>query len=345
MIRALKHDNIIQLEDVFSDTNTLFLVMELVRGGDLFDRIIKRGRYKEHEARVVMFQVLSAMQFMHDKNVAHRDMKPENILLLSLDSDIDVKITDFGLAKSAKDSGGLKTYCGTPHYFAPEVQNQRGVSGSSATTYGFAADMWSVGVIAYVLLTGDYPWSADHNIMCQEIERGQANYRKHAAVWSSLSSTAFDFVQQLIMLDPNARLTAAQALEHPWLGSVQVPLSPASHKFSPPLNENNQNEGEVISLAGQQCSNVRMPPPVNNAVPKQGHKGTKRKAGVVAEAQSPPQRCSPQGRSVKPRVPSSDHVPMEISLTTDSPAAPSPGRGRLPRRAKQSSIGQYCYKK
>ena len=91
MIRALKHPNIIQLEDVFSDQNTLFLVMELVRGGDLFDRIIARGRYAEGPAKEVMQQTLSAMQFMHDKNVAHRDMKPENILLLSRESDLDVR--------------------------------------------------------------------------------------------------------------------------------------------------------------------------------------------------------------------------------------------------------------
>mmetsp|Transcript_17191 Transcript_17191/g.28765 ORF Transcript_17191/g.28765 Transcript_17191/m.28765 type:complete len:656 (-) Transcript_17191:190-2157(-) len=355
MIRALKHENIIHLEDVFAETNTLFLVMELVRGGDLFDRIIERGRYGEDDARIVMSQVLSAMQFMHDKNVAHRDMKPENILLQSRDSDVNVKITDFGLAKSTDDRGGLKTYCGTPQYFAPEVQNQQTAAGDSATTYGFAADMWSVGVVAFVLLTGDYPWSSDHGVMCQEIASCRVNFQKHAAIWASLSPAAKDFVQQLIVLEPRSRMTAAQAQRHPWLQAEERPLLPASpedEEFLPQVQVVDEvvpslssQGGRADVSSGRHCLNTGMPPPSTAATRQNGQKGGKRKASAVeVTVRQAPQ----QGSARKRRVPSNGHAPMEISHTaTTSCAAPSPGRSRLPRKAKQSAraSGQRSHQK
>jgi serine/threonine protein kinase len=331
MIRALKHEHIIGLEDVFSDRNTLFLVMELVRGGDLFDRVVARGRYGEHEARVVMVQVLGAMQFMHDKNVAHRDMKPENILLLSKDSDTDVKITDFGLAKSSEDSGGLKTYCGTPHYFAPEVQNQQGLA--DGATYGFEADMWSVGVVAYVLLTGDYPWSGDHSAMCREIAAGQVNYAKHKAVWSALSPAAMAFVSRLIVLEPRARMTAAEALQHEWLDSVRAPPQQQQQAVSVGA-EVAVSELSVVQSNESPGQMTSMPPPT---APARHSKGKKRNLDSVAgDDDGAPQRC------VRSRAPSSSSgpTPMEVSHSTEGGA----GRTRLPRKAKQISISKFCSK-
>jgi serine/threonine protein kinase len=102
----------------------LFIVMELVAGGDLFDRVNLRQRYSDENARVVMSNILSAVSYLHANGIVHRDLKPENILLVSADSDTDVKITDFGLAKKANQEG-LKTFCGTPQYFAPEVLKRR----------------------------------------------------------------------------------------------------------------------------------------------------------------------------------------------------------------------------
>lgn len=123
-------------------------------GGELFDRIIARGRYPEEAARAVVGQVLDALVFMHDRNVVHRDIKPENILLVSADDDTTVKVTDFGLASFIGESG-LKTYCGTPQYFAPEVLARRS---EGASNYGAASDLWSVGVVTYVLLSGLQPF-------------------------------------------------------------------------------------------------------------------------------------------------------------------------------------------
>lgn len=113
MMRALDHPNIIRIIDTFETDNILFIVMELVRGGDLFDRIVERGRYSEDSARAVMKRVLSAVSYLHSKDIIHRDLKPENILLLDPSDDTEIKITDFGLAKRTNQEG-LKTFCGTP---------------------------------------------------------------------------------------------------------------------------------------------------------------------------------------------------------------------------------------
>jgi serine/threonine protein kinase len=119
LLRSLRHPNIIHLEDIFASGYNVYLVMELSTGGDLFDRIASKKRYSEPEAKEVMRQILDAMVYMHENKVAHRDLKPENILLARRDSDVDVKITDFGLAKKMDDKDGLKSYCGTPQYYAP----------------------------------------------------------------------------------------------------------------------------------------------------------------------------------------------------------------------------------
>jgi len=121
MMNQLDHPNIVKILDSFQTDLTLYIVMELVRGGDLFDRIVDRGRFSESNARTVMLKVLSATQYLHNNSIIHRDLKPENILLMDTDSDTEVKITDFGLAKKANQDG-LKTFCGTPQYFAPEVR-------------------------------------------------------------------------------------------------------------------------------------------------------------------------------------------------------------------------------
>lgn len=126
ILQSLNHPYVVKLVDVFvSPGEAVFLVMELLHGGDLFDRIVQKGKYTEDESRRVIRRLLNALFYLYEvKNVVHRDLKPENILRVSRDSDIDVKLTDFGLAKSVTEDG-LKTFCGTPQYFAPEVLRRR----------------------------------------------------------------------------------------------------------------------------------------------------------------------------------------------------------------------------
>jgi len=212
LLRNLRHPNIIHLEDIFSDRWKVYLVMELSSGGDLFDRTVQKKRYSEKEALVVMRQILAAIAYLHEQNIAHRDLKLENILLASAHSDVDVKLTDFGLARQLEDGDRMKTYCGTPQYFAPEVlQRKNTVYGSG--TYSLAADMWSLGVVAFVLLEGSYPFK--DGTLNQQIM--QAGYSFSAPAWSKVSAEAKDFVTQLLVVDPTRRLTAAQATAHPWI--------------------------------------------------------------------------------------------------------------------------------
>ena len=140
MLQSLAHPYIVKLEDVFTSDNAIYLVMEYMQGGDLFDRVVLRGRYGEVMTRRTMRRMLSAVCYLHSKQIVHRDLKPENILLMSQSNDYGIKITDFGLAKRT-NKDGLRTFCGTPQYFAPEVLKRRNtVQGTGR--YGMAADMW-----------------------------------------------------------------------------------------------------------------------------------------------------------------------------------------------------------
>ncbi|CAM9777421.1 unnamed protein product [Chrysoparadoxa australica] len=210
VLRGLEHPGIIQLGEVIQGPDHIYIVMELVHGGDLFDRIIDKGRYNEPDAAALFTRVLEAVEYLHSRDVVHRDLKPENILLVSPDDDVDVKISDFGLAKRANKEG-LKTFCGTPQYFAPEVLKRRNtVMGMGR--YGKEADMWSLGVILYILLSGTHPF---HESSLYEQIR-QALFSFAGPEWSAVSEAAKDLVTKLLMANPRDRLTASQALQHPF---------------------------------------------------------------------------------------------------------------------------------
>jgi serine/threonine protein kinase/pSer/pThr/pTyr-binding forkhead associated (FHA) protein len=245
MLRSLRHPNIVHLEDIFSDDENIFLIMELSYGGDLFDRISMKKRYSEDEAKKVMLQLTDAMIYLHDKNIMHRDLKPENILLIDKKNDCNIKISDFGLAKvleqdqhgqsshvspstaagkAGKQLNGAKTFCGTPQYFAPEVlQRQKSIFGHG--TYSLEADMWSVGVIMYVLIAGAFPFS-------EKAIYNPAQYSKYnikTGVWAAISQEAKDLLSHLLVIDPKQRLTARQTLDHPWFTDVRAMSSTISN--------------------------------------------------------------------------------------------------------------------
>jgi calcium/calmodulin-dependent protein kinase I len=148
ILKEMEHFHIIRLYDFFEEPSTYYLVMERMRGGELFDRIVAKAYYNEKEARDTCKIVLDAVGHCHKHHVAHRDLKPENLLLLSDTDDSAVKIADFGFAKKVYEKNSLTTQCGTPGYVAPEILE--------GTPYDERADMWSVGVILYILL-GGYP--------------------------------------------------------------------------------------------------------------------------------------------------------------------------------------------
>eukprot|EP01035_Chromulina_nebulosa_P018278 gene18278-23955_t len=220
LLRSLRHPHIIHLEDIFADDRNLYLIMELSRGGDLFDRLIAKKRYSESESKQVIHKILDALVYLHDNKVAHRDIKPENILLQSLDSDIDIKLTDFGLAKVADNKNALKSFCGTPQYLSPEVL-QRKFSVAGRGTYSFEADMWSIGILTFVLLSGSYPFNDE--TLYDQIEKASFDYNN--VLWLDISNNAKDFINRLIVINPSNRLTAKQALNHIWFTNLSTDVS------------------------------------------------------------------------------------------------------------------------
>ncbi|MGH0137285.1 UNVERIFIED_CONTAM: hypothetical protein FKN15_058776 [Acipenser sinensis] len=207
VLRKIKHDNIVSLEEIYETPSELYLVMTLVTGGELLDRILERGMYTEKDASSVIGQVLDAVRYLHDMGIVHRDLKPENLLYDTVFEDSKIVISDFGLSKM-EDQGMLSTACGTPAYIAPELLEQK--------TYGKEVDCWAVGVIAYILLCG-YPPFYDENDMELYRQIVKAEYEFDSPYWDDISESAKDFIGHLLQKDPEKRYTCEEALRHPWI--------------------------------------------------------------------------------------------------------------------------------
>jgi len=204
IMQKLRHKNIVQLIDMYETPNDLFLVLELVSGGELFDQIVERGSYTESDAAGLVRQILEGISYMHSHGVVHRDLKPENLLCQSANF---IKIADFGLSKDV-ETGNLQTSCGTPSYVAPEV-----LLGGQ---YDNEVDIWSTGVIAYVLLCGFTPFYGDNQR--QLFERIlHAKFDFPSPEWDEISPAAKDFIKKILVVNPAERMTAEQALSHPWI--------------------------------------------------------------------------------------------------------------------------------
>ncbi|GLT85367.1 hypothetical protein SLE2022_035580 [Rubroshorea leprosula] len=203
VMKMVKHPNIVQLHEVMASKSKIYFAMELVRGGELFAKIAK-GRLKEDQARVYFQQLISAIDFCHSRGVYHRDLKPENLLL---DEDANLKVTDFGLSafsEHLKQDGLLHTTCGTPAYVAPEVIGKNGYDGAKA-------DLWSCGVILYVLLAGFLPFQDDNLIaMYRKIYRGDFK----CPPW--FSPEARRLITKLLDPNPSSRITISKIMESSW---------------------------------------------------------------------------------------------------------------------------------
>ena len=204
----MNHAHIINLFEVFDESTYFYLITELMLGGELFDRIVTKTFYNEKEARDVCRTLFEALGYCHSRGVAHRDLKPENLLLVSRTNDKNIKIADFGFAKKVTSSKCLLTQCGTPGYVAPEILH--------GVPYGVKADMWSLGVIAYILL-GGYPPFIEQNQreLFKKIKRG--SYEFHPEYWGQISREAKDLIAGLLTVDPDKRLSAEGALRSPWI--------------------------------------------------------------------------------------------------------------------------------
>jgi len=216
ILQDMEQPHIIRLYAVYDESSYFYLITERMLGGELFDRIVSKCYYNEKEARDVCAILFGAMNHIHQKSVAHRDLKPENLLLMSENSDSDIKIADFGFAKRAISSTCLRTQCGTPGYVAPEILE--------GVPYGTQADMWSLGVIAFILL-GGYPPFIEENQrdLFRKIRKGQ--YEFHEEYWGGVSSEAKGLIASLLTVNPEKRLTAESALNHEWMKSDDTYLA------------------------------------------------------------------------------------------------------------------------
>jgi len=203
IMNILKHKHVIQLKEVLQSQHNIYIVLELVTGGELFDKIVKAKRFPEQVARRYFQQLISAMDYCHSNGIAHRDLKPENLLL---DAQDNVKISDFGLSNFSNHDQSylMTTTCGTPNYVAPEVLSEKGY-------VGFKADVWSAGIILFVMLCGYLPFE-DENIkqLFQKIEKGQ--YR----LPSFLSDGAKHLISRMLVVNPEQRVTIKDIINDPW---------------------------------------------------------------------------------------------------------------------------------
>ncbi|XP_073045911.1 CDPK-related kinase 1-like isoform X3 [Primulina eburnea] len=209
ILRALTgHKNLVQFYAAYEDDENVYVVMELCKGGELLDHILSRGgKYSEEDAKSLLVQILNVVAYCHLQGVVHRDLKPENFLFTSKDEHSPLKAIDFGLSDYVKPDERLNDIVGSAYYVAPEVLHR---------SYGTEADMWSIGVIAYILLCGSRPfWSRTESGIFRAVLKADPSFDE--APWPSLSSDAVDFVKGLLNKDYRKRLTASQALSHPWL--------------------------------------------------------------------------------------------------------------------------------
>ncbi|XP_059651189.1 CDPK-related kinase 3-like [Cornus florida] len=216
ILKALSgHKHLVKFYDACEDTNNVYIVMELCEGGELLDRILSRGgRYTEDDAKLIVVQILSVVAFCHLQGVVHRDLKPENFLFTSRNEDADMKLIDFGLSDFIRPDERLNDIVGSAYYVAPEVLHR---------CYSLEADIWSIGVITYILLCGSRPfWARTESGIFRAVLRADPNFDD--LPWPSVSLEAKDFVKRLLNKDYRKRMTAAQALMHPWLRSENQPI-------------------------------------------------------------------------------------------------------------------------
>jgi len=204
----VEHDNIVKLYESFEDDSFLWLVMEYVEGKELFEMIVSKTQFNEKDAAHVVKQVLSALKYLHECDIVHRDLKPENLLVCKDANGRDIiKVVDFGLSKDIQ-TGDLATWCGTPTYVAPEVLEKQ--------IYNSAVDMWAVGVITYILLGGQPPFQgATVPALYKKIK--SCDFDFPTAIFGNITAEAHDFICKILKLDPVERLTANDALNHPWI--------------------------------------------------------------------------------------------------------------------------------
>jgi len=244
------HNNIIQLIEFFEEEDKFYLVFEKAYGGQLTDQLAKKGRFTEDEARNIFLDISTALAFLHQRGVAHRDLKPENILCSSTEEIFPVKLCDFDLGSLCDSSAvtvcpDLTSLVGSAEFMAPEIVRAFGMSSGGVVRYSKQCDVWSLGVLLFILVTGTPPFQGscgrscgwDQGESCEDClallfkNIYQGKYCLESGMWEFLSEEIKDLVRKLLVKDPDKRLLAEEVLEHPWL-SIKKDVLPGETKIS-----------------------------------------------------------------------------------------------------------------
>ncbi|OBT69035.1 CAMK/CAMK1 protein kinase [Pseudogymnoascus sp. 23342-1-I1] len=307
---SMGHRNILTLVDYFETQNNLYLVTDLALGGELFDRICRKGNYYESDAASLILATLSAVAYLHAHGIVHRDLKPENLLFRTPEDNADLLIADFGLSRIMDDEHFhvLTTTCGTPGYMAPEIFKKAG--------HGKPVDVWAIGVITYFLLCGYTPFDRDSNL--EEMQAILiADYRfEPPAFWRGVSDSAKDFVSRCLTVDPSARPTAQEALAHPFLAARPAEEQGEQSDLLPTVRKN-FNARRTLHAA---IDTVRA---INKLREGSGH--------MDGARSGEPERAGASSNN------------SASDATPDSTAAAGPALAALARKAAQNDAGVETY--
>ena len=221
VLKDLEHPNIIKVFEYYIDENSHYIISELITGGELYETIVKFRIFNEKKAAYIMKQILSALNYLHSHGIVHRDIKPENILVLKDDKnsknkknsdEINIKIIDFGASIFFKENEILTLKVGSPYYIAPEVLNKH---------YNEKCDIWSAGVVLYVMLTGNFPFLGHtSNELFSKIKTGK--FKTTGKEWDNISKNAKDLINKMLELDPNQRFSASECLNSPFFSVLHI---------------------------------------------------------------------------------------------------------------------------
>ncbi|XP_008285015.1 serine/threonine-protein kinase DCLK1-like, partial [Stegastes partitus] len=339
VLRRVKHPNIIMLIEEVDTPSDLYLVMELVKGGDLFDAITSSAKYTERDASIMVYNLAGALKYLHSMSIVHRDIKPENLLVFEYPDGIkSLKLGDFGLATVVE--GPLYTVCGTPTYVAPEIISESG--------YGLKVDIWAAGVITYILLCGFPPFRSENNLqedLFDQILLGRLDFP--SPYWDNITDSAKELIGKMLQVNVEARYTAQDVLSHPWVtddvvlennmkmevtGKLKTHFNTAPKHNNAPAGVsvimNTALDKETLQLTARRCPDPRAVPCSPSLA------GNKLPSALPVEPASPTKQapCAKVPKSTSLAPPTTCHEAPETAAAAgpDAPSASRPHHSQSP---------------